>query len=85
MTARAVVENVQIARHAERQVDELEIVVLLEHGEGVGDYRTTGDAHDQQCRSGLCIRPSPLIASGKIAGHIIALAKPNAATKPTEM
>ena len=28
--------------------------------------------------------PSPLIASGKIAGHIIALAKPSAATKPTE-
>ena len=29
-------------------------------------------------------RPSPLIASGKIAGHIMAFAKPSAATKPTD-
>ena len=84
MASSAVVEDVQIARHAQPEVHELEIVVLLEHGEGVGDYRTTRDAHDQQRRTGLCMSSEPLIASGKIAGHIIALANPNAATKPTE-
>jgi hypothetical protein len=62
----------------EGEVGELEIDVLLQSRERIRHQRAAGDGHVISSDEPVSVcRPSPRIASGKIAGLIIALAKSN--------